>query len=127
MNAWLYAWHNVLRNRRRSLITILIAALGCISVLIASGFALYTYAELEQGAAYEYGHITVSTKNHSKDEEEPLQYGIENYTALMQQLSSINKVNTLLPKVELSGLISNGNKSVPFIGSGVDILAEKKY
>lgn len=126
MNAWLYAWHNVLRNRRRSLITILIAALGCIAVLIASGFALYTYAELEQGAAYEYGHITVSTKNHSKDEEEPLQYGIENYTALMQQLSSINKVNTLLPKVELSGLISNGNKSVPFIGSGVDILAEKK-
>lgn len=126
MNAWLYAWHNVLRNRRRSLITILIAALGCIAVLLASGFALYTYAQLEQGAAYEYGHITVSTKNHSKEEEEPLQYGIENYSALMQQLSSINKINALLPKVELSGLISNGNKSVPFMGSGVDLLAEKK-
>lgn len=126
MNAWLFAWHNVLRNRRRAGVTILITALGCISMLVASGFAIYTYDQLEEGAAAEYGHITVTTKAFSGYEEEPLQHGLENYAAFIQQLSLNKEINTLLPKVELSGLISNGNKSVPFMGNGVDILAEKK-
>lgn len=55
-----------------------------------------------------------------------MQYGLENYAEFIQQLSSSKKINTVLPKVELSGLISNGNKSVPFVGNGVDIIAEKK-
>lgn len=126
MSSWLFAWHNVLRNRRRTGVTILITALGCISMLIASGFAIYTYEQLEEGAASEYGHITVTTKAFSIYEEEPLQHGLENYTEFMQQLSLQKEIKALLPKVELSGLISNGNKSVPFMGSGVDLIAEKK-
>ncbi len=127
MNMWLLAWYNILRERRRSTLTILITALGCVSMLVAGGFALYTYEQLEEGAAYQFGHITVTTKNQALlDEEEPLQYGIENYPAFIEQLSKIKQLQTLLPKVELSGLISNGNKSIPFMGVGADIPAEKK-
>ena len=38
---WLYfAWLNTLRNRRRSLVTVGIAALGTAAILLAGGFAL---------------------------------------------------------------------------------------
>ena len=45
---WLmFAWKNVMRNRRRSLTAMLITALGTAAVLASGGFALYTYESLE--------------------------------------------------------------------------------
>jgi putative ABC transport system permease protein len=40
-----------LRNRRRSLVTVSIAALGTAAILLAGGFALSTYEGLAEGAA----------------------------------------------------------------------------
>jgi hypothetical protein len=46
---WLqFAWQNTLRNRRRSLVTVAIAALGTAAILLAGGFALFTYQALAQ-------------------------------------------------------------------------------
>lgn len=125
MNAWLLAWRNVLRNRRRSLVTIFIASVGCAAVLVASGFALYTYDALREGAAREYGHITIAGKDYfARDEETPLQYGLADYRALTAQLEKDQRVERVLPRVSLSGLISNGDKSVIFLGIGADVAAE---
>jgi putative ABC transport system permease protein len=125
MNALLLAWKNVLRNRRRSLVTILIATVGCVSVLVASGFALYTYDVLRDGAAREFGHLTVADKDYfDRDEEIPMQYGLEDHQALTAKLDSDARVRRVLPRVQLSGLISNGDKSMIFVGTGVDIGAE---
>ncbi|MDD5249585.1 MAG: FtsX-like permease family protein [Rhodocyclaceae bacterium] len=125
MNAWLLAWRNVLRNRRRSLVTILIATVGCAAVLVASGFALYTYDALREGAAKEFGHITIGAKDYfTRDEETPMQYGLSDYRALTATLAKTAHVERVLPRVALSGLISNGDKSVIFLGIGADIAAE---
>ena len=41
---WLkFAWLNTLRNRRRSAVTVTITALGTAAIVLAGGFALYTY------------------------------------------------------------------------------------
>jgi putative ABC transport system permease protein len=125
MNALLLAWKNVLRNRRRSLVTILIAAVGCVAVLVAGGFALYTYSALIDGAAREFGHLTVAQKDYfDRDEETPMQYGLADAAALTGRLEKDPRVRRVIPRVSLSGLISNGDKSVIFIGTGVDIRAE---
>jgi putative ABC transport system permease protein len=125
MNALLLAWKNVLRNRRRSLVTILIAAVGCVAVLVAGGFALYTYSALIDGAAREFGHLTVAQKDYfDRDEETPMQYGLADAAALTARLEKDPRVRRVIPRVSLSGLISNGDKSVIFIGTGVDIRAE---
>jgi putative ABC transport system permease protein len=125
MNPWLLAWRNVLRNRRRSLVTILIAAVGCMSVLVASGFALYTYEMLEDSSAREFGHITVGGHDYfNRDEETPMQYGIADHQQLTARLKADPRVRRILPRVSLSGLISNGDKSVIFLGTGADIEAE---
>lgn len=59
---WLgFAWQNTLRNRRRSAVTASIAALGTAAILLAGGFALYTYESLAQAAARDSGHLVLAT------------------------------------------------------------------
>jgi putative ABC transport system permease protein len=49
---WLsYAWRNTLRNRRRSAVTVTIAAMGTAAILMAGGFALSTYEALAESSA----------------------------------------------------------------------------
>jgi putative ABC transport system permease protein len=57
---WLrFAWLNTLRNRRRSAVTVTIAALGTAAMLLAGGFALFTYESLAQASARTTGHLIV--------------------------------------------------------------------
>ncbi len=68
MTPWLkFAALNTLRNRRRSLVTVAIAALGTAALLLAGGFARYTYQSLEQAAARDSGHLVIATPAQDKD------------------------------------------------------------
>ena len=119
---WLkFAWLNTLRNRRRSLVTVSIAALGTAAILLAGGFALFTYQALAQSSARTTGHLIVGKpEQFSKDEDTPLQHGLDNAPALTQKLLADPDVRAVLPKVEFSGLISNGDKSTVMMATGVD-------
>jgi putative ABC transport system permease protein len=123
---WLkFALQNTLRNRRRSLVTVSIAALGTAGILLAGGFALYTYESLAEAAARESGHLVLGKpEQFSRDEETPLQHGLDHADVLSTQLLSDPAVRTVLPRVEFSGLISNGDKSIVMIGLGVQPDAE---
>jgi len=119
---WLkFAVQNTLRNRRRSLVTVAIAALGTAAILLAGGFALYTYQALEQSAARSTGHLIVGVPaQFTSDEDTPLQHGLDNHQALSSALLADPDVRQVLPRVSFSGLISNGDKSTVMIATGVE-------
>lgn len=119
---WLYfAWLNTLRNRRRSLVTVGIAALGTAAILLAGGFALSTYHALAQAAARSSGHLVVGRPaQFTADEDTPLQHGLDDAAALRERLLADRAVRQVLPRVEFSGLISNGDKSTVMMANGVD-------
>ena len=119
---WLkFAAQNALRNRRRSLVTVSIAALGTAGILLAGGFALFTYQALAEAAARTSGHLVLGhPEQFSKDEETPLQHGLDNAGDLKAALLADPAVRSVLPRVEFSGLISNGDKSTVMIGIGVE-------
>ncbi len=121
-NMWLkFAIQNTLRNRRRSLVTVSIAALGTAAILLAGGFALYTYQALAQAAARTSGHLILGKPDQfAKDEDVPLQHGLDDVAALRTQLLADPAVRQVLTKVEFSGLISNGDKSTVMMATGVD-------
>jgi putative ABC transport system permease protein len=123
---WLvFACKNVLRNRRRSLITVLIAAVGTAGVLVGGGFALFTYESLREMAARESGHLTLAHKSYfESDEDTPMQYGLANFTALKSRLEQDKRVRMALPRAQFSGLLSNGDKSSVFVGMGIDPTGE---
>lgn len=119
---WLrFAALNTLRNKRRSAVTVAIAALGTAAILIAGGFALATYRGLAENAARSTGHLIVATPaQFERDEETPLQHGLDRAEALARQLMADPSVRAVLPRVEFSGLVSNGDKSVVMVATGVD-------
>ncbi len=119
---WLgFAWQNTLRNRRRSAVTASIAALGTAAILLAGGFALYTYESLAQAAARDSGHLVLATPAHfTTDEDVPLQHGLSDVGQLRSTLLADTAVRQVLPRVEFSGLISNGDKSTVMVAGGVD-------
>jgi putative ABC transport system permease protein len=121
MNWLKFAIQNTLRNRRRSLVTIAIAALGTAAILLAGGFALYTYQALEQAAARSTGHLIVGLpEQFTKDEDTPLQHGLDDYAGLSAKLLADPDVRQVLPRVTFSGLISNGDKSTVMLAAGVE-------
>lgn len=121
MNKWLkFAFLNTLRNRRRSVVTVAIAALGTAAILLAGGFAISTYSALAQASARNTGHLIVGKPaQFTKDEATPLEHGLDNADALKAKLLADADVRAVLPKVEFSGLISNGDKSTVMMAVGV--------
>ena len=119
---WLrFAWLNALRNRRRSLATVAVAALGTAAILLAAGFALFTYQALAQAAARDTGHLVIGTPaQFTADEDVPLQHGLDDVARLRASLLADPAVRAVLPRVEFSGLVSNGDKSVVMMAAVVD-------
>ncbi len=119
---WLpFAVQNTLRNRRRSLVTVAIAALGTAAILLAGGFAVYTYQGLAQGAARNTGHLIVGLPSQfTKDEDQPLQYGLDDWQGLTAALLADPDVRQVLPRITFSGLVSNGDKSTVMLATGVE-------
>jgi len=116
----LFACRNVLRNRRRSLMALAITAVGTAAVLVGGGFALFTYDSLREVSARETGHVVLGARDFFEgDEDLPMQNGLAGAAALTERLRALPGVRAVLPRIQFSGLISNGDKSAIFIGSGV--------
>ncbi|ALO43828.1 ABC transporter permease [Pseudoalteromonas phenolica] len=116
-----FAFFNVWRNGRRSLFTILVAAVAVAAILTTSGFALFTYQSLAEKAARDEGNFIITHQQFLKEEEDmPLQYGLEDTETLIEQLSSDEDIKSVLPRINFNGLVSNGEKSSIFIGLGVE-------
>ncbi|MBK8017667.1 MAG: ABC transporter permease [Betaproteobacteria bacterium] len=121
----LFAFRNVGRNRRRALITVLITAVGTAAILIGGGFALYTYESLREAAARDSGHLILAHKEYfDREEDTPMSLGLDDFAAAKQALLQDDRVRAVLPRLHFSGLISNGDKSSVFIGTGVDAATE---
>ncbi|MGY4831224.1 FtsX-like permease family protein [Sphaerotilaceae bacterium SBD11-9] len=118
---WLkFAVLNALRNRRRSAVTVAVAALGTAAILLAGGFAIFTYDALAQASARNTGHLIVGRPDQfTKDEATPLEHGLDDADTLKAKLLADPDVRAVLPKVEFSGLISNGDKSTVMMAVGV--------
>ncbi|GDY25158.1 ABC transporter permease [Agarivorans sp. Toyoura001] len=115
-----HALLNVQRNRRRSVMSVLIIAIAVLALVSAGGFGLFTYQSLAEAAARDTGHLTLSSQQYFTEQEDfPLQCGLADWQQQRQALMAINGIKAVQPRIEFSGLISNGDKSAIFIGQGV--------
>lgn len=119
---WLkLGWQNLGRNRRRTVATLLLVAMGVTGIMTTTGFARYTYESLREFAMRENGQLILSHAEYFEREEEyPLELGLDNYETLRQQLLQDRNIRYVLASTEFNGLITNGEKSTIFMGEGVD-------
>ncbi|HTQ76883.1 MAG TPA: FtsX-like permease family protein, partial [Burkholderiales bacterium] len=117
----LYACKNLLRNRRRTLMALVITGVGSAAAVVGGGFALFTYQSLREVSARDTGHVVVAARGgFDGDEDVPMQHGLAGAPALAKELEALPGVRAVLPRIQFSGLISNGDKSAVFIGTGIE-------
>lgn len=126
------AYRNLFRNKRRSIFAILIATSGCTALCIAAGYYSFSIHSLQEltirngfGGSGGTGHAQLTDSRFSiQPEQHTLEYGLDSVNELMNIIRKDPDVDYVMPRIEFGGLISNGDKSAPFKGYGVDVEKE---
>jgi putative ABC transport system permease protein len=122
------ASRNILRNRRRSLMTGSAVAAGALAMLLFGGFATYIFAGLETNNVQRIGHLSVFRSGYFLfGAGNPAAYGIENYREVMNLIGRDPvlrpMVNVLTPSQALVGIAGNfsgdQDASKTFLGVGL--------
>jgi putative ABC transport system permease protein len=119
---------NLFRNSRRTLITVLVSSSGFAALAIVSGYMDFTFYGLKELTICKgftsgggNGHIELFNKDYAlKEEHYPLEYGISEYQTLQSCIETDKNVIATIPRIEFNGLISNGDKSISFLGTGIE-------
>jgi putative ABC transport system permease protein len=116
------AFRNVFRNTRRTALTVLVISFGAAALILSGGFFVYNFDGLRETTIRNgLGHLQIHSERYLADgEDRPLQHGIVPYAELQQWLESREHVFATTGQIDFVGLISNGEKSEAFLGSGVN-------
>ena len=123
----LLAFRNIFRNRRRTLMTLMMVGGGVTGLLLAGGyFAFMTHGLREDTINSGLGHLQIFTADHfNRDEVRVLDTGIANWRDVAATVKSADHVRGVAPRIDFYGMVSNGTKAAGFMGSAVDPDAEK--
>ena len=116
------AIRNVFRNRRRTLITLAAMGFGAAAIIVFGGFVHSIYFGVRESTIRsQIGHIQLYRRGYSeKGNLAPYDYLVRDYTALRAELAKIEHVKTVTARLGLSGLVSTGDTTTSFVGTGVD-------
>jgi putative ABC transport system permease protein len=119
---------NILRNRRRSIMTGSAVAAGSLALLLFGGFTSYIFAGLETGNVQRNGHLTVFHSGYFLfGEGNPAAYGIPDYRGIMRLIHEDPvlrpMINILTPTQSVVGIAGNFSGAIDasktFLGVGV--------
>ncbi|MES2260424.1 MAG: FtsX-like permease family protein [Pseudomonadota bacterium] len=123
-NRFRLAWRNLLRNRRRSLVTVLSLACGFTAVALFAGYTSSVYMALSNAAIHGelIGHLTINRT----DWETQGKLHPDKYLLSADEIAKVRAIvdrrlpgSELVPKLGVSGLLSNGRTSTIFIATGI--------
>jgi putative ABC transport system permease protein len=117
------AVRNLLKNRRRSLSTVLAIAIGYAAVNVFGGFSEYIFQSLQDSVIYAQGngHLTIFKKGfltHGKVD--PLKFILsrEEQEQVRALLVDDSRILLVTSQLYITGLISNGRAATVFLGIG---------
>jgi len=125
MNILKLALRGLMRNRRRSLITLLAIAFGFAAISLFAGYTHNVYRGLERGSIYGelLGHLTLNKlgmRTAGKLDPERYLLSAAEVASITRLLRDEAHVKLVAPRLALSGLISNGRASTIFIAEGIE-------
>ena len=118
------ALRNILRNKRRSLVTLLAIGVGFAAITLFHGYVSHTYWGLRESAVQGegLGHLTIYKAgwlDKGKLDPERYMFSREEIGKVTKLVEEERDVVLATPQIQVNGLISNGIVSTIFIAQGV--------
>ncbi|MGM0508442.1 MAG: ABC transporter permease [Fusobacteriota bacterium] len=109
---------NIIKNHRRTILTMLTIIIGMVSVIIARGFVDYSMWGLKESTIRSgLGHFQIYKEGFNEHgEEEPYKYLIDDYKSVIREISRIGGIKYFAPRIQFQGIISNDDKSTVVMG-----------
>lgn len=130
MNWFKIAWLNVIRNSRRSIIAVFTVAIVACALLLAYGYINFTFWGLTRSIVQGgMGNMHIADNRLWEDfESEPLEFGLNNEDAddLVSTLMQNKQVRQAMKRLAFSGIVSNGEISTIFQGTGIESKKERR-
>jgi putative ABC transport system permease protein len=121
VSAFALAWRNLRKQRRRTLLMGAVVAFGFAAVALAGGFIAQSFDTLKDGTIRSVGQLQiVDRRSLHATEETTLEFGLKDAAQARAIASKTPGVASVIPRIDFVGLATNGARSVPFLGIGVD-------
>ncbi len=119
---------NVFRNKRRTILTLLILVLGSTGLILVGGFFDSLIDRLKYAFIYsESGHIQVNREGYfERGTIEPFKYLISQASRLQQLIEEEAHVRYSVPRLMLGGILSTDESSIAVAALGVDPVRERR-
>src|SRR6266550_215858 len=116
------AFRNILRNRRRSAITLTVIVFGSVGLILFGGYKAQTFWALRESTIRNrLGHLQIFAKGYAAAEsQKPLAYALDDVNAMRRAVERDPRVKMTAAQITLMGLISNGEKSETFMATAVE-------
>ncbi|MBI5625807.1 MAG: ABC transporter permease [Nitrosomonadales bacterium] len=130
-NTFKLALRGLMRNRRRSLMTLLAIAFGFAAIALFAGYTHNIYDGMARGAIHSemLGHLTLNKRgmrNEGKLNPEHYLLTANEVDTITRLLKDEPYVVMVAPRLALSGLVSNGRASTIFIAEGIEPVAMER-
>lgn len=124
-----FAARNLLRNFRRTAVTIVTVATGVAGLFAFQGFNTGIMNQYRENAIHiRYGYGQIHTQGYKgKVYEKPHEHWISDAAKLVPKIANTPGVTHVLPRIEFFALLTNGNISLAGQGVGIDGAAEKSF
>jgi putative ABC transport system permease protein len=124
MNYFQFALRNILRHRRRSIVTIMTICMGFTALGVLGGFLNNIFSRLKGQAivAERFGHLTFAKKGFSENgklEPEKYLWNAKELNDILTTLRNDPNVELATPRLRMFGVTSNGKASTIFITEAI--------
>jgi putative ABC transport system permease protein len=115
-----FALRNVLRNRRRSLVTGLTVFFGAFAIVLLQAFVNGTIRNaVETSVEGKYGAIQVFRQGYI-GADDPLAMNFADDPGVVGRIRSVEGVKAVAPRLDFDGMLSNGTESSMFVATAID-------
>ncbi|WP_227816458.1 ABC transporter permease [Nitrogeniibacter aestuarii] len=116
------AWRNIWRQRRRTFAVLLAIAAGVIAMMMTGGFVEWMIWALRESTIHsQVSHLQVAKQGFQIEGRADPRAFLLPEDAIPAAVSNDRSVKVLSPRLVLSGLISHGEETIPFIGEALNI------
>ena len=121
------ALRNVIRQRARSIATLIAIAIGVAGLILAGGFVQDIFIQLGEAIIHsQTGHIQLTRQGYGDGKSRaPEKYLIENPDALKVEIQqSVPQAKLVMARLGFSGVLNNGKRDLGIVGEGIEPDAE---